>query len=1248
MSKSAENNSSWDLWLVGTGIVATLVPFLTFPTQTVFAQIIPDTTLGNENSLVTPLNPLFEQITGGAIRGSNLFHSFREFNLNEGASVYFVNPTGIENILSRVTGNNPSEIFGKLGVFGDANLFLINPNGIIFGPNAQLDIRGAFVASTAPSFVFGNGTQFSATNPQAPPLLTINVPIGLQYGRQPAAAISNSGNLQVGGDLSLVAGAVNSTGKLSAPTGQVTVTGIDGDVRIQDISAVSAILLANNNLILESSQLRTGADLILLAGNTVWVRDSVANPFVADAGGNLYVQGNQGIDILALNHPGTPFQSGGNLSLVSDGVISGDAHFASGGTFAILNLAGEPGDFVSFYDPIISAEKDVVLGNYTGVSLKVESLGSITTGNIRITGRDPTLQSGTDPDIDILRSSPALILRAGVDKLANPPTSLIPVYNNNFEGEVPSEELSHTSTDVTPKGNRRFLGQFGNDNVSIGLDNLPAHTTATVSFDLFIIRSWDGNDTTWRPDIWNLSIDGGQTLLNTTFSNHNFALGSEPGYPQFQSYPANYDPKNIVNNPARQGAIETPNSLGYEFYLWPISQTKPFDSVYSLSFTFNHSDSNLKLNFSTGSLGGGLDDESWGLDNLDVLVQPTLTSSSGTLSGTNLSVPTPIFSSGISAGNITTGKIATPGGPVILSAAGDIQNGNINTQGGNISLDSGGTINTTAGKLDSYSNQNGGAISLTANGDIILGEITSSGNAFSGQIELNSHTGGISADGNLIIRSDTFGTGRGGDVNITARSFSLTNGATIITGTYQRGHGGNLTINTSDFVEISGTAKDENLTVSRLSTATGGTEPAGDLTIKTGRLIVRDGGVISTSTSGTGQGGRLTINADYIEVSGTALDGFPSGLSTDTISEGNAGDLIIERGRLIVRDGGAVSVSTFGKGRGGNLIVNDAESIELSGASRFGFPSGLYAQAFGAGDAGNLIIRNTESLQVRDGAKVTVAAGNAVDNRIPTGRLELNIPGAPRLSPSPNATGRAGNMEINSNSIYLNNQGQIIGDTESTQGGNITLNVRDLLLLRNNSRISTTAGTAELGGDGGNITINTPFVVGVSAENSDITANAFLGNGGRVTITAEGIYGLEYRLAETDLSDITASSRFGNPGVVTLNIPNFDPSRGLASLPALPGVPETLQICQPGGGKNKASFVNTGQGGMPINPYEPLDGGEILEDLRLPSQLVGSSDSFASPRREIVEATGWIVNERGEVELVAQMPRDGRVYGCGH
>ncbi len=146
------------------------------------AQIIPDRTLGSQNSQVIR-GTRRDRIVGGARRGSTLFHSFREFNVRRGRGVYFTNPRGVTNIFNRVTGNNLSRINGTLGVLGNANLFLINPNGIIFGKGAKLDLNGSFFGTTASNLIFKNGFQFSATNPQNVPItFTTNFPVGFGFG----------------------------------------------------------------------------------------------------------------------------------------------------------------------------------------------------------------------------------------------------------------------------------------------------------------------------------------------------------------------------------------------------------------------------------------------------------------------------------------------------------------------------------------------------------------------------------------------------------------------------------------------------------------------------------------------------------------------------------------------------------------------------------------------------------------------------------------------------------------------------------------------------------------------------------------------------------------------------------------------------------------------------------------------------------------------------------------------------------
>jgi filamentous hemagglutinin family protein len=172
----------------------------------VSAQIVPDSTKG---SLISPNSLIY----GGAARGSNLFHSFTEFNVNSGGRIYFNPGADINNIFTRVTGKNLSNINGTLGVFGDANLIFMNPNGIVFGSSAALDLKGSFLATTASNILFSDKSVFSSDVNSAPaPLLTQSVPVGLGFGSSPSAITLNGAGHQLTTTSTPVVGAAPLTG----------------------------------------------------------------------------------------------------------------------------------------------------------------------------------------------------------------------------------------------------------------------------------------------------------------------------------------------------------------------------------------------------------------------------------------------------------------------------------------------------------------------------------------------------------------------------------------------------------------------------------------------------------------------------------------------------------------------------------------------------------------------------------------------------------------------------------------------------------------------------------------------------------------------------------------------------------------------------------------------------------------------------------------------------------------------------
>jgi filamentous hemagglutinin family protein len=935
----------------------------------VYAQITPDNTLGNESSVVTPdveiKGETGDRIDGGAVRGANLFHSFGQFNVGDAQRVYFANPAGIDNILSRVTGNDVSNILGTLGVNGGANLFLLNPNGIIFGENAKLDVGGSFVASTADRIQFGEQGFFSATNPEALPLLTVN-PSAFFFNQIQAGKIENSS---------------------TAPAG----TNILGEtlfgLRVPD----------------ERSLLLLGGDIAIDGGG------------LHASGGRVELAGVSGDGTVGLN------TDGNNLSLsVPEDWGRADISLTD---VAFVNTSGEGGGAIQVWG------KQVQLNN--GSQIAATTLGTKA-------GRGLTVNSSE------------------------------------------SVKLTGTTTDIK------------------------------LSSGLFTQTGGTGDAGDLTINTKNLFVEKGARVLTGTFSQ---GKGGDLT-------------ANVSESVQMSGATE----------------------ITSSGSTFSS-----RMASDTGAYFGSR-----------LYRNPLIEQTSATGKGGNLAIATKQLR-------------LVDGAQIGVSTRSEGDAGNL-------------TVNAS----ESVQSIGFDPIDSTPSG----------------------------------LFSETQGKGNAGNITINTGSVSIINSQS---GSFSSGQGnaGNLTVRASDSVEVKGKVVFNNIENPSLLAAqvnTIGQGKGGNLTIDTERLSVSNGGVVQATTFGQGDAGNLLIRASKVDLFETPLNNlFPTGIfagvevdpdQTVTLPKGNGGNLTIETDRLSIRDGATVSVATAGEGNAGTLRIRAPELVEVLGTSPNGnFKSQVTAEVTqdAIGSGGNLSIE-TGQMIIRDGAEVIVSS---------------------------QGKGNAGNLEIKAESIRLDNQGQILAETASGNGGNIRLQSQDLLLLRRNSKISTTAGTAQAGGDGGNIRIDTPFIVAFPSENSDITANAFTGRGGRVTIDAQGIFGTQFQPQLTSQSDITASSDFGLSGVVEINTPDFDPSKEQIKLPTevvdVTGL-INQNLCTVGQG---SQFIVTGRGGLPNSPRDLLNAEPGWEDWRIAQETVSATSTQGdrpqpNNSQKIVEAQGWTIAANGKIILTVE------------
>ena len=1118
------------------GLLGWLVfSIFTVKTQAQQSNIVPDNTLDAESSRLNRnvvINGIdADSIDGGARRDINLFHSFSEFNINDGQAVYFVNPDGVENILTRVTGGNASNIFGTLGVDGAANLFLINPNGIVFGENARLDVQGSFVGTTASGLQFGEQGSFSATNPEAVPLLTVNPNAlffnqiqangGITNESQAPAGINPNGDettglrIPDGKSLLLVGGDINfDGGRLRAYEGNIELAsvtspgtvGLDisgdtfrlnvpedverGDISLANESDISVLGAGGGNFTINAHNLEI-SDSIIFAG----IAENSDNPNAQagdvklDATGSILLKDSAVIDnsVYSQGNAGDIFLEASNSVSLVDSIIDNNIEAGGVGNGGNININSGSLSVTDGSEIQALLRRADVENNLPG--------GQGNAGNININVRDAVTIAGVKDGFNSDISS-----SVGIGAVGNAGDINI---NTGSLSLVEGSEI-----------NAKTLGQGNAGNININArQNISLDGSGDVTFS-------DGSNGTISTRIIS-SVNpeavgnSGNIQLNTgTFSATNGAFITN-------SIDGKGDAGNITIN-----ARDTVNLV---------------DSVIANNIEAGGIGNGGNINITARSLS--LTDSSEIQAFLrDANVEKNLPGAQGNAGNITVNVRDAVTISGIKDG--IPSKISSFVGIGAVGNAGDI---NINT--GSLSLAEGSEINAktlgegNAGNITVNTRQ---SISLDGSGNVTLidgsnGTIPARiisfvnpeavGNA--GEIQLNtgtlsvtnkaaisSSTAGKGDAGNITINAKdtvTFDTGgyasgtvatgtigNGGDIQVTTGTLSLTNGDRLSSNVVGQGNAGNIFVEARDSVKLDGVVS-SGISGIQSSLLTGGVGKGGDIQITTGLLSVTNGAAISATTNGQGDAGNININArDKVNLDGFDTNrGLLSQVSTTggSNSVGNGGDIGITTGKLLLKNGGDISSINFGNGNSGNIFLDVGDTITFDGKTtgKFTVPSSANTYV-NNGNAGNIEVK-TGSLFLTNGGQMNAAGfpeenSNNVANG---GNIIINARDSIKLDGTSSGlytvllrnTGKSGDIQITTGSLSVTNGGELSAFTNARgNAGNININARDTVTFDRGFALNIVNSNAI--GNGGNIEITTSSLF---LDNDGIVSTGTRGKG---------------------------------------------------------------------------------------------------------------------------------------------------------
>ena len=1065
------------------GTLARIVP--------VRAQIAPDNSLPTEVSSPDNLN---FTINGGATAGSNLFHSFREFSIPTNGQAFFNNATDIVNIFSRITGGNISQIDGLLRANGTANLFLINPAGIIFGANAQLNIGGSFIGTTASSILFENKLSFDSTSADTPALLSINVPIGLQFGQNPgkivnqASAANSDGNItglevQPGESLALIGGDITiDCGGLNAPGGRIELGGLAGEGTI-------GLTVNNQEIRLSFPENSSLANINLANDSRVAVR--------GQGGGEITVNANN------LTATG-----GGRLTAGTEG--AGDA-----GNIIVnannINLSGVGNSESSsgFYNSALPESS----GNAGKIIVNSNSLSLTDEAEIR----SDTFGAGTSSEIQIntdsfLLSNGATVLSSSsssgnVGNISVQATDLVSLLNasittspsseatgNAGNIEIQANNISIDRSDITSfsskQGNAGNISLTANDRISVTGQNFGESLISTT-----VLAEGVGKGGNINISANNFSMDSGG-LISAEISGQ-----GDGGNISIQTGESVSLSGGLISTGSVGQGVGSGGDISIDTGILSLTNNSNI-----LAGTSGQGDSgNISIRATDEII---LTDESRIASSVGTTGNGNggdISINTGSLSLTNQSsLFAPTFGNG-NAGNISiraSDKITLTDESKIASSVGTTGNG----KGGDIQINTGSlSLTNSFLSADTFGQGNAGNISIYATDEITL------------------------TDSRMYSSVAPTTVGNGGKIAIETGDFYLQN-SFLSADTFGQGNAGNISIEANDAVAIANSQIFTNVQ----STAIGN---AGDISIATGSLSLTDESGLFSNTNAPGNAGNISIRT----IDGMTLTESYISSGVENTAIGNGGDISIETASLSLTDSSGLFSNTNAQGNAGNISINATEGITITNSgissdvgntgngkggeiqiqsaflnmSNLGF---IFAGTAGQGDSGNI--------------SVEVQHGILLDN---TSLINTSI--------SPEGVGQGGNIELSGRSLLLNNSSAIAASVLGTDndipggqgaGGTIRINMTDSVILSgvNTEGIPSdiVTGTAQgATGRGGDILINTSqlqlldgaVITAETQNNSD---------GGNITVNTN-------RLAGFDGGKIASSSSSGgNAGTITLNV----------------------------------------------------------------------------------------------------------------